>query len=235
MRVSAVNTCFFSPRGDASKEPEETRRLCRRTTHSSCLLGNSSSDPPDTIRATDGERKKSGSRRTAGARADDGSLGVSRPPRGRYAARLYPCLRNFSILFSLHFFCLKTHRALARVQGYFAKPGRRRVRARGPWLGVGSVPATRASVCCCTTTDFFFVRSQLYRRRFLHPNIHFSAFFEIYILSHRSNFNISQNFDDFSEISQIISVIFLKFAEIWLNLLFFDDNFKDSCWNFSKS
>ena len=36
--------------------------------------------------------------------------------------------------------------------------------------------STRVSVCCRSTADFIFVRSQLYRRRFLHPSCHFSHF-----------------------------------------------------------
>ena len=64
---------------------------------------------------------------------------------------------------------------------------------------------TRASVCCRSTTDFIFVRSRLYRRRFLRPNTHFSAFFKIYKIDiplHRSEFNIVQNFDDLCKNSQ---------------------------------
>ena len=46
-------------------------------------------------------------------------------------------------------------------------------------------------------------RSRLYRSRFLQPNTHFSAFFEIYKIcnpSHRSDLKISANFTDFRQL-----------------------------------
>ena len=68
-------------------------------------------------------------------------------------------------------------------------------------------------------------RFQLYRRRFLHPNTHFSAFFEIYKIhtpSHRfetQNLQIIANF-----------VIFQ-----WISILFNFPDFCKCCWNFSEN
>ena len=79
-------------------------------------------------------------------------------------------------------------------------------------------------------------RSRLYRSRFLQPNTHFAAFFEIFKIYkpvHLSIFKISNllifsnfckismNFRDFSQNSSLNS------AEISYNLLFFDEIFKD--------
>ena len=61
---------------------------------------------------------------------------------------------------------------------------------------------------------FLFVRYRLYRRRLLHPTVHFAAFFEIYkinTLSHRYKFNFLQMFDDLLKF-RTISVMSVKFA-----------------------
>ena len=81
-------------------------------------------------------------------------------------------------------------------------------------------------------------RSRLYRRRFLQPRPHFSAFFEnctIYTPSHRSNLKIFK-------ISHNISVKFSRFLNHFLqnsvdtssNLLFFAEIFTDFCRNFAE-
>ena len=81
-------------------------------------------------------------------------------------------------------------------------------------------------------------RSRLYRRRFLQPRPHFSAFFEnctIYTPSHRSNLKIFK-------ISHNISVKFSRFLNHFLqnsvdtssNLLFFAEIFTDFCRNFTE-
>ena len=60
-------------------------------------------------------------------------------------------------------------------------------------------------------------RSLLYRRRFLRPNTHFAAFFEIYKIQkplHRSKRKILQNFDDsFLRICQILTKFSFDFQE----------------------
>ena len=113
--------------------------------------------------------------------------------------------------------------------------------------------STRASVCCRSTTDFIFVRSRLYRRRFLRPNTHFSAFFKIYKIDiplHRSEFNIVQNFDDLCKnsqhlgdvskfcwkLTQICSFsikISRNFSGISANCRWFPEIHR-FCWNFGK-
>ena len=58
-------------------------------------------------------------------------------------------------------------------------------------------------------------RSPLYQRRFLRPNTHFAAFFEIYKIQkplHRSKRKILKNFDDsFLRICQILTKFSFNF------------------------
>ena len=60
-------------------------------------------------------------------------------------------------------------------------------------------------------------RSLLYRRRFLRPNTHFAAFFDIYMIQkplHRSKRKILQNFNDnFLKICQILTKFSFNFQE----------------------
>ena len=89
----------------------------------------------------------------------------------------------------------------------------RRFRLFGPSLGV-RFDTVSYSDFAANFTDFrqlVRARSRLYRSRFLQPNTHFAAFFEIYkiiIPSHRSDLKIcrlkkickkSMNFRDFSQ------------------------------------
>ena len=84
-------------------------------------------------------------------------------------------------------------------------------------------------------------RSQLYRRRFLRPNTHFAAFFEIYkihIPSHRFDtqnlqifaifWKISVNFPDFCKCSN------LMLLKLQRKLWFYDEILSEFCRNFTE-
>ena len=95
---------------------------------------------------------------------------------------------------------------------------------------------TRSSLSTCTNYQFRkfqTARSRLYQSRFLRPNTHFSAFFELYKIhkpSHRSTLKIFRFFANFRK----FSLNFRDFCKICQNMCFFVSIFTEFSRNFSE-
>ena len=107
-----------------------------------------------------------------------------------------------------------------------------RAACRAPGPPRPSASAATSGAASGSADELQTVRSPLYQRRFLQPNTHFAALFEIYAiftLSHRSNPEI------FSKIRPKFPEIFakfFKFTNYWWNLRNFGRHFAKFLQNF---
>ena len=84
-----------------------------------------------------------------------------------------------------------------------------------------------------TEFDWKYARSRLYQRRFLRPNTHFAAFFEIYKMRTFCTARNSENLQNFINICELL-LFFRNFCKILLNFIKFRQNFCKICRNFAK-